>query len=481
MAKIQQDEDQIESRDEMNLAEMPIAALSRKVEPGVKSLTFTDTIIVDGIPKKRTITITGSEKWGLPTAKDEDVVTGLLLLSFEQGFKSPRVQFSVYDFIHKLDWPYSGQSYKRIKDALRRIAGVTLETNGWWDNEAKAYRTRIFHIIDQVTISGIDDSRSNSEFTWSETLFASIKANNIKLLNFSLLRELKSQIAKRLFRLLDKRFYRNNQVRYNLIELCHEKIGLSRKMQYKSKLIEKLSPAIEELKNVGMLEKVEYPGEEIIFFKNKSYQQFKRTSKVEDKIESQPIGIELTKALLDRGVDRKWATKYLAGASSEEYARVNNLIHYFDYLMKGNRAEIRSPGGFLRTMLEESWTIPPGFKPVTRHINENDEAEIPKNYYGNYESIIKAHEAYSAWWNEQVDKAINSRGKGNIEKVTAAVATQMYNKYSKELKRMSDTVKNEWLMQMLRKEIASELKLISFEEWVNINKPNIGQNMKGTI
>src|SRR5581483_8739072 len=107
----------IESRDEMNLAEIPIALLSRRSEPGLKTISFTDTININGKPRARTVTITGSDEWGLPTAKDEDVVTGLLFLSYEQGFKRPYVQFTLYGFLRKLGWPDTGPSYHRLREA----------------------------------------------------------------------------------------------------------------------------------------------------------------------------------------------------------------------------------------------------------------------------------------------------------------------------------------------------------------------------
>src|SRR5438128_1634185 len=135
MRKDQPSDQPVESRDEMNLAEIPMALLSHRVEPGQKTITFTDTINIGGKPRERIVTVTGSDKWGLPTATDHDVVAGLLLLSYEQGFMSSTVKFTPYSFIQKLGWSDKGQSYHRLKETLDRLTGVTIQTDGWCDNK----------------------------------------------------------------------------------------------------------------------------------------------------------------------------------------------------------------------------------------------------------------------------------------------------------------------------------------------------------
>ena len=485
MNQNKRDNGQVDSRDEMNLAEIPIASLSRRAGPGVKTLTFVDTINMQGEQRKRTVTITGSDKWGLPTAKDEDVVTGLLLLSYEQGFTSPKVQFTVYNFIQKLCWPYSGQSYKRIKEALGRLVGVTIETDGWWDNKAKAYRTKFFHIIDQITIAEPKDESALSEFTWSETIFASIQANNLKYLNFGLLQGFKSQIAKRLYRILDKRFYKTNHARYNMFELCHEKIGLSRKLQYRSNLIQKLTPAITELKTIGFLEKIKFIGDDVIFYCGERNNQIisdntkigieskAQTKKNNDtKIELQnEISVDpsdpkelLSNELVKRGVDRRWASNYVHSAIGESLVKTADLIEYFDQIVRTDKTKVKFPGGFLRTMLEEEWALPPNFQFHRRQqqskTNEN-KAVTNQNI-----NLFEADETYRIWWNGQIDTALKARSQTDREELESEIKEQMQKKFIKELPRWTAELREVCFQQMLNKHIANELKLPSFEEWL---------------
>lgn len=68
-----------DGRDENNLAEFPIALLSDSAPAEQKTIEFSDTLH-DWKTNKiitRRVSITGSDKFGLPTAKDEEVLLAL--------------------------------------------------------------------------------------------------------------------------------------------------------------------------------------------------------------------------------------------------------------------------------------------------------------------------------------------------------------------------------------------------------------------
>lgn len=482
MKKDQAEDQQIESRDEMNLAEIPVALLSHRTEPGQKTITYTDTIIVGGKPRKRTITVTGSDKWGLLTAIESDVIAALLLLSYEQGFISSTVKSTLYYLIQKLGWPDSGQSYKRVKEAIERITGITIQTNGWWDNKSKSYRTtKIFHIIEQAAFANLEKKEGLSEFTWSRTVFASIRANNLKYLDFGLFRSLKTQIAKRLYRLLDKRFYKVDCVRYNLFELCHEKLGLSRNLKYRSNLIQKLTPGIQELKDADFLKKAEFITDYVTFYrgakaKDAIPEEVESTAKTNTRratnIRTQPLQEkssdpkdQLVNKLIERGVDRRWVSKYLRNIDIESLARIEDLLEYFDYIVKVDRTKVKSPGGFLRTMLEENWALPPNFK-SNRHQKPAEKANEEAIPSGPHVDIFAEDKAYQDWWNSEVDAAIAAKSTEEIDLLGEQVQEEVHRKFSREMNRWTSEMRKEFSQQMLRKQIAKELNLMSFKEWL---------------
>ena len=79
-------------KDELNLAEFPIAALTDRVPDGQLSLVFEDSLEQrDAPPIIRRLTIMGTHKHGLPTALDDEVMVGLIQLTKRRNnFTDPR-------------------------------------------------------------------------------------------------------------------------------------------------------------------------------------------------------------------------------------------------------------------------------------------------------------------------------------------------------------------------------------------------------
>ena len=142
-------------KDELNLAEFPIAALTDRVPNGQTTLVFEDKLERrDHPPIVRRLTIMGTVKHGLPTSTDDEVLVGLIQLTKRRSnFTNAKVPFSRYELIELLGWPQSGASYRRIEEALNRWVGVVLMyENAWWDNTAKSWVDENFHVLDNVTL-----------------------------------------------------------------------------------------------------------------------------------------------------------------------------------------------------------------------------------------------------------------------------------------------------------------------------------------
>ena len=102
-----------DGRDEMNLVEFPFATLSERTG-GVNILEFQretyDRVI--GKPVTRKLTVTGDAKYGLPTAKDEEVYLGLLQLTkLHNAFEQPKVYFTRSQLIKLMGWKNRDWSY----------------------------------------------------------------------------------------------------------------------------------------------------------------------------------------------------------------------------------------------------------------------------------------------------------------------------------------------------------------------------------
>ena len=186
-----------EGRDDLNLAEFPIASLSSRPNKAQKTLHFEDRIWDKGLGRHvtRKLTITASDHYGLPTALDDEVILGLIQLTRQNGFSSRHVFFSRYELIRLLGWRNEGKSYSRLETSLRRWLGVTFYyENAWWDKKAGTWVNESFHLLERVSIlcRACRQARSTAEPAlstglWNEVVFGSFWAGYLKRLDMELI------------------------------------------------------------------------------------------------------------------------------------------------------------------------------------------------------------------------------------------------------------------------------------------------------
>jgi len=251
-------------RDALNLVEFPLATLADRAPKGCKTLVFEDRIRdrSRGERVTRRLTISGSDRYGLPTALDDEVIVGLLQLTKADNFRSRRVRFNRYGLLRVLGWRDEGRSYARLEKSLQRWPGVTLYyENAWWDKGRRQWLNVSFHLLDEVVLrgrskpcgraAGGDENVAASYFTWNEIVFRSFQAGCLKQLDLDFYRSLKLPTSKRLYRFLDKRFHFSNQLDFDLGVLAREHVGLSRNYDA-AQLRRRLTPAIEELEEAAL-------------------------------------------------------------------------------------------------------------------------------------------------------------------------------------------------------------------------------------
>ena len=373
------------ARDEMNLAEFPLTVLSTRTDPSKKTLEFKDSVRgKNGELLERSWIITGADKFGLPTASDDEVLLGLLKLTVDSGVKDRKVFFTRYELLRTLKWTTEGRSYQRLQKALDRLSGVRIKaTNAFFDNENKAHSTRNFGIIDGYEIhSGKDVDEKTSFFTWSETIFKSFQVGFIKKLDLDFYLDLQSAVAKRLYRYLDKHFWYKSKLDFDLFTLAHEKLGVPRTYQFASSIKQLLDPAFEELKERNFLAGFSYSGKgkgtAVTIFsaqgkarvlQSPAHTQVKENRNFEHKNNTHHEGSNgsfdekevVTQKLIDRGIKSQQATRLIAGRSDESITRIKKIIDHFDFLSKNqSRLISKNPVGFLYRAVEtpETFVLP---------------------------------------------------------------------------------------------------------------------------
>ena len=84
-------------------------------------------------------------------------------------------------------------------------------------------------------------------------IFQSFQSGNLKQLDLEFYLKLRLPTTKRMYRFLDKRFYRRSRLDFDLRTLACEHIGLSRSYA-PTELKRRLKPALEEMEQLGFLE-----------------------------------------------------------------------------------------------------------------------------------------------------------------------------------------------------------------------------------
>jgi len=356
-------------RDEMNLAEFPLATLADRAPRGCKTLVFADRIWDRGQAQHRVrrLTISASDKYGLPTAIDDEVILGLVQVSKAADFADRRVRFTRYQLLRILGWRDEGRSYRRVEQSLKRWLGVTLYyENAWWDKTQKRWVDAHFHLLDDVVIYqrparqgsvsvNICD-RALSSFTWNEMVFRSFQAGFLRQIDLDFYRTLKLATTKRMYRFLDKHFYFSNRQRHKLVTFAREHIGVSRNYDV-AQLKRRLTPAIKELEGGGYLKPMSAEERFIRISQGEWDIVFVQAAKVSRKAESrEPMGLEAQ--LVQRGVTASMATQLVGGYSVD---RIRAKLQVFDQLVARRDARIsKNPAGYLVESIRKDYLLPVG-------------------------------------------------------------------------------------------------------------------------
>jgi hypothetical protein len=399
-------------RDELNFAEFPLAALTDQIPKGQKTLEFTDSIFDSGRKQMvtRKLTISASDRFGLPTALDDEVILGLIQLSHRNAFAEPKVHFSRYELIKLLGWRDESKSYERIAESLNRWVGVTLYYDkAWWSKEEQCWVDESFHILEQVTIfdrerrerhrsARQDDPNAGlSSIVWNSVVFNSFKTGYLKQLDLELYKTLESRIAKRIYRFLDKRFYHKARHDFDLREFACEHVGLS-KGYHNGEIKRRLKPAIEELESVRFLEPL--PTDErfrsaqrgewtVVFVK------FGAGKQLPAEVGEKDQGI--TRELIDVGVTPASA-RDLVGRYDE--SRIREKIAVTKWLLgKKDRRVSQNPAGFLYTAVVRDFAPPADYvEAVNRKQSPKEKAPPTKTAGREPVEAEKERARLDAYW-----------------------------------------------------------------------------------
>jgi Replication initiator protein A len=362
-------------KDEMNLAEFPFAVLSRRVVEGQKTIE----VIQEGRDTQGRIVqqewlVTGSDRFGLPVAADDEVYVALMKLLRDSQFSSRTVRFSVAQLLRIMRSSTGKRDYERIEQSLDRLTGVLIRSkNAFWNHASKRHVTEAFHLLDSYRLTRGVAACELSEVTFSEFLFSSIQTGYVKNLDIDFYFSLSSPLARRYYRLLDKHRYRSRHYEIELQRLAQK---LPLQDPYVSQLCRRLDPVHAEFVQCGFLEAAEYrtaPGGETVVrlqFAARSVsarlepddraEDTEDTEGTEESLSPIPSALlpeenagGLEAQMVAAGISRLVATELARAYPAEDIAR---QLEYLSHV-----PDVKNPGGYLRQAIEQGYGPPPGW------------------------------------------------------------------------------------------------------------------------
>lgn len=368
--------------DELNLAEFPLSAISDRFLDGTKTVVIEDTVFDREHSRylPRRLTLSGSDRFGLPTSKDDDVLLACIQLSRLNDFSTREVSFSRYEILRLLGWADETRNYERVATSLRRWKGLSIFSDrAFYDHAQKSWVNRDFGVFDTLVIYQREVLQGKaapgcSRFVWNDVFFRSFQSGYLKQLDWSLYCRLKSPVAKRLYRFLDKRFYHSNRVEIDLQELALRKVRLT--ANYNTAQVKRtLMKGIQELEHLWDL-KPQQPedrfrkdgiGKWMVVFERRAKQRRVPIETISTAlpISNPSISVPIT-SVNPQDLERELIKRGIGPASAEELSlshpssKIQEMLELYDWY--NGKGQSRGPGFLVQSIRNPAAiAFPPGF------------------------------------------------------------------------------------------------------------------------
>jgi hypothetical protein len=406
--------------DEKNFAFFPFSVLDRQPKGSDIIEYQAHDLASDGTTILRKVSIEGSPKDGLPNAQDEDVLLGLIYLTylsweaalarFPDRDPDPRVFFTLHQLLLAIRWPCTQKYYQRVRKAIARWAKMRITYENWCDAHDKYRHERGFTLLDNYDLNADSRRRPASEsqlelplfdgllprqrcsITWGRVFYDNLRHRYIKPLDLEQYFALPTPAAKRAYRFLDHDLPAPGQPRwYDLECFAYHHVGFQR--GYKpSALRAKVKASV-----VKPLEEAQFIDTEsrddrrfakqagairVVFSRKNPSPAFSAADPVPTPLPASsavaptarnspdPAAAALIKELTDRKLGGK-AARELVAAYPAEYIR--QKLDYFD--CESERGNIKKPAAWLRKAIVDDYGEPADYLPRRERERQRQAAE----------------------------------------------------------------------------------------------------------
>lgn len=357
---------------EANL-EVPPMFQMRRTDPNRRFEECTTVVVTDdGERLEQYWRISVPEPYTLPGAFDQDVWVAVQALINRRGGMPPdgKLYFSMYELLEIMGKNHRGRHYEQLKDSLNRLAATSFHSdNAFYLKDTEDYETMTFSPW-AVRLRKTVRRKSRKETERHELEFHSLvrrsfQADYLKVLDSDFYYSLRSPLAKRLYRLIDRKRQGGQRWGTSLNQL-KMLAPLAESYRYPSKIKDVLRPAHKELLERGFLSEVDYrtksSGEHVLYTVSGEFDRCRSLEPAEPDLSAEDQrAVEL---LASRGVWPNVAPDLVSrwGAST--------CIRYAHALQHMNG--IKDPGAWLRWAIEHQQELPGSLQTQPRLLEERD-------------------------------------------------------------------------------------------------------------
>ncbi len=240
-----------------------------------RQIRITETVNIAGELKHRSFIVTPHPDLGLPGSFELEVMTGIYKLADiqirENGSLSEFLDLNTFrSFLEIIGRPGTGKYIKMLKEALRRLAGTTCISEGFFYSKPRnLYVIENFSFITSLQIAGESDFNGatfeRTRLRLHEFIRENLSSNFRTMIDFDALRELKTDIAKPLSLHLAYRVFKNKSSEWIAdYEWLAERLAIKVYEDLKAAR-KQFKPALVELQKRGFIHEWQWIGKKIKF------------------------------------------------------------------------------------------------------------------------------------------------------------------------------------------------------------------------
>lgn len=372
---------------EKNLNSLGFFTPSSKTIRDAKAKTISFTRTIEGKKVEAKVTIAPTAIYGLPVTADQDKYLALQKIITdirqEKGVVKNPIGFSSSDILRLLGQADAGKNYSDVHEWMKRMTATTIISEGAvYLAGRKKWAQDSFHVFDRAVTVGQelpDGSVADQNYVWlSEWQLENINSNHLLPIDFEAYKKLRSHIAKALVPMLQIWLFASVEKgsfekRYD--ELC-QYLNIT-EYKHLSKIVEKLGPALDELKSYGYISKwkIEQTSDrkafKVVFFHGEKYHRDRRQRLGQGenggiggdkKLPDNPLSKDQQSwvtALVEKGVLEKAAQELITSLPADQ--PIADQLEWIAEQIKQLGDKIKNGPGFIIHMLRSNVVVPVDF------------------------------------------------------------------------------------------------------------------------